>query len=540
MQIEPIHVRQTNKLVADYRNNESSIMQFFDYRFTNDDFIQRVSDIKSRSYKREDLAKVLYRMNKHWGAGEATFANIERLRDESSVVVVGGQQAGVLTGPLYSVNKIISIIQLAKQQEAKLQVPVIPVFWIAGEDHDFEEINHVFLPSGVHMKKWKLPQRIIQKKPVSTIAINQQDAERWLQDVFGELEETDYTKNLYRTVCSCLEQSSTYVDFFARLVFVLFKEEGLVLLDSGNTDVRRLESDYFLDIIKNQPEISSGVYKQLNKLYELDYHIALDIQSNDGHLFYHQNGERILLVRDKDGNWVGKQNQLQLTEEEMLAIAKDNPELLSNNVVTRPLMQEMLLPTLGFIGGPGEISYWSALKPAFSALNMKMPPVLQRLSFTFISNKIEKLINRYEISLEEAISAGVDHLKLRWLQTRQSVPIQEMADELKKSVDKLHEPLRMAAKDIRSDLGALAEKNLFYIQRDIDFLKKRIEKATEEIFANQIREFDLINQVIYPLGGLQERTWNPLPWLNKYGMEMLTELPHQECSLADGHYVVKL
>src|SRR5699024_11029072 len=118
----------------------------------------------------------LEEMNEQWHAPQATFRNIERLKDSNSVVVIGGQQAGMLTGPLYTIHKIISIIQFAKQKEAELNVPVIPLFWIAGEHHDFEEINHIIVPisgiSGVSMKKDKLKKPVIERMHASSITVD--------------------------------------------------------------------------------------------------------------------------------------------------------------------------------------------------------------------------------------------------------------------------------------------------------------------------------------------------------------------------------
>ncbi len=99
-----------------------------------------------KNIDRDKLTEALTEMNKEWDAPESTYKAIERLKEENSAVVIGGQQAGLLTGPLYTINKVLSVIQFAKQQESKLNVPIIPVFWIAGEDHDFDEINHVFCP----------------------------------------------------------------------------------------------------------------------------------------------------------------------------------------------------------------------------------------------------------------------------------------------------------------------------------------------------------------------------------------------------------
>src|SRR5699024_2892510 len=141
----------------------------------------------------------------------------------------------------------------------------------------------------------------------------------------------EHTRTLYETVKECLNHSTTYVDFFASFIYKLFIDDGLVLIDSGNRPLRRLESDYFIEFIKHQPEISASVYKTQQQLIQLGYEIPLDMKQTDAHLFVHINGERILLNRNEIGEWIGKQNEIKLTTEEMISIAKNKPEMLSNN-----------------------------------------------------------------------------------------------------------------------------------------------------------------------------------------------------------------
>ncbi len=145
MHIEPIRLNSNNKFLQDYKKQSDELMKYFDYLpYDKDVYTQRVQDLKERTFDRDGLANVLKTLNKRWNGSNATFQNIEMLKNEESVVVIGGQQAGLLSGPLYTIHKIISIIQFAKEQEQKLNIPVIPVFWIAGEDHDYDEVNHVF------------------------------------------------------------------------------------------------------------------------------------------------------------------------------------------------------------------------------------------------------------------------------------------------------------------------------------------------------------------------------------------------------------
>lgn len=541
MRIHTIPIQTQNKLIQDYRNENENIMRHFDYNpFEPDVFQKRLKDIQDKNVDRKQLTDVLHSLNTKWNAPSSTLANIERLKEEDSFVVIGGQQAGLLTGPMYTINKVISIIHLAKQQEEQLQVPVIPVFWIAGEDHDFDEINHIFLQDTTRMKKYKLLQRVIEKQAVSNIAIDDVKAGEWINTLFAELNETSYTKDLYHAVKTCQTNSRTYVDFFAQIIFRLFDREGLVLVDSNDSQVRELESSYFVNLIENQPKTTDAISDSFAEITKLGYPLSIDVDTNDANIFYQKGNERVLLIRNANGDWIGKNNEVRITNEEILSIAKSKPELLSNNVMTRPLMQEMLFPSLAFIGGPGEISYWSVLKGAFHANDMKMPPVIPRLSFTIIERRVEKLLNNYQISAEHAINNGVIGIKKDWLAKKSNPPVEQIATELKQTIDQAHEPLRELAQSIRSDIGDLASKNLDYLIRDVAFLEKRISKSLEEKYDMEMNEFNQLQLALRPNDGLQERTWNPLPWINRYGIDFINQLADQSCSYEKEHFLVYL
>ena len=539
MRITPMKIEQRNQLINDYCNKDHDVHTYFDYQDTKGDLTRRINELMNRSFARKELSDVLIHMNKKWGAPEQTIHNINRLKQSDSVVVIGGQQAGLLTGPLYTIHKIVSIITYAKQQEIEFNRPVIPVFWIAGEDHDYLEVNHVHMFHDGKMEKVLLDEQPLKKIPMSHKPINHQTGEKWLQHVFSLLKETEHTKELYFQMREALSQSNTIVDFFARTLFTLIREEGIVLVDSGAPEIRQLESDYFVQLIKNQEKLSTITYETHKQLLYKGYSIDLDLEEKSGHLFYHHKNERILLFRDEE-EWVGKQHEVSFTTDELLSIAKEKPHLLSNNVVTRPLMQDLLFPTLAFIGGPGEISYWSVLKGAFHALNIKMPPVIKRLSFTLVTTQIEDKLEKYGLSLKSVIENGVDSYKQRWLQSQSHPPFHEMFKQFKKTIQHTHQPIHEVAQYIRKDLGLLAENNLQHIFRHIDYLEGRMKCVLEEQYAGEMADFDYLNALLFPNQGLQERIWNPLPWLNEFGTDLIDNLLKQSFSLKDDHYIVYL
>lgn len=539
MQINPAPLHNQSRLIKDYRNQKAKLIDFFDYPPFGS-YQERIEHIKQREFDRKNLMNVLLKMNKDWDAPQQTLQNIKRLEAEDSTVVIGGQQAGLLTGPLYTINKVISIIQLARQKEKEFEIPVIPVFWIAGEDHDFEEINHVYLPNCHRMQKHKLNTLWNNKRPVSELPFDRKLVHEWMEQLFQVLPETEYTEDLYEGLHSCINLSNSYTDFFARILLHLFKEEGLVLIDSANEDVRHLEQNYFITLIKKQPQISEGIHTSVRQLKNLGYELTLDAEKNDGHLFYHFHGDRILLIRNEEGNWVGKNGEVILSTEELIDTVKTKPQNLSNNVVTRPLMQELLFPTLAFVGGPGEIAYWAALKPAFHAIGIMMPPVIPRWSLTYIDRLTEKNAQKFDLTIEQLINEGVAEFRENWLQSKVTPPINELANDVKEKIEHAHQPLREMANEIRADISLLAEKNLQYLYREIEFLERKMNQAVEEKYVQELNMLHHLEMVLYPNGGLQERTWNPLPLINKYGSDWLKAILRTPLSLRDDHYIVYL
>lgn len=541
MRIQPIALTSENKIIQDYRKQTEQILHKFHYNpYDQEEYNRRFQDLNTRTYKRKELASHLKRVNQTWGAPDQTLQNIDRLEQENSVVVVGGQQAGLLTGPLYTIHKIISILVMAEEQERELGVPVLPVFWIAGEDHDYDEINHIHMPYTPRMKKFKVLQKQTEKSAVSEMVMDQEALKTWLYRIFTQLQETNLTKDLYSIISEELMEAETFVDFFANLVFKLFPSKGLILMDAQNPELRRLESDYFTKIIEAQPRISDGVVRSLHQSAQQGYAVNLEADYNDAHLFYKHNGDRVLLIREENGDWVGKQGECRLTTEQLLQVAEEQPELLSNNVVSRPIMQELVLPTLSFIAGPGEVGYWSALKPAFEALEIQMPPVTPRLSITLLDRKREKWMDRHMVSVEDAINAGVSENKSQWIAMQSYPPIEQLSDEVKKAIERAHQPLKEKAHAIRDDIGQLAEKNLFYLFRDVEFLQEKMEKALEDKHARELSVFDEIDLTIHPEGGLQERVWNILPWVNQYGLTMAEDLCSLPYDWKKAHHVIYL
>lgn len=535
--IQPIQFNQHSNFIDDFRNHKEQATNFFSYK-PYESLASRHAYVMKQSYPREQLVDALKQMHENWDAPKHTFTYIETLLDEESTVVIGGQQAGALTGPLYSMNKLVSIIAYAREQEKKLKKPVLPVFWIAGEDHDFEEINHVFIHEKNKLHKHRIHQIVSEKATVSSIEIDHGIVGKWVDVVFASLEETVHVRDVYHLVHRCLQASETYVDFFARMLFELLPNESFILIDSADPRTRNIEKPFFEQLIMQQQQIATSIYQTDVSFTREGYDSIVEISPNDGHLFYHLDGDRILLERDTRNKWVGKQDEISFTNEELLHIAKENPHLLSNNVMTRPLMQEMLFPTLAFVGGNGEITYWALLKGAFQAVDCEMPPVIPRLSFTYIDQKTDDLMKRLHVDVTEAIENGVHTQQLHFIRKQSVPPVDTMMSTFKEQIKQLYEPLHKFAGGIRVDIEELAEKNEEIVLRELTYLQKRMQQATEEQVSQIIKQYDFLNTNLHPHGGLQERVWNPVPLLVEQGLSIFERLLQKDFDFFQTHYVV--
>jgi bacillithiol synthase len=526
MEILEISLPSVTPLATDYIEGLFPIKAGFDYDIHNDSvFKERLNEIKERVYPRQELVNHLLRYHQKFKTGSQTLDNIHKLLDPSSVVVIGGQQAGLLTGPLYTIHKIISILTLAKEQEKALAVPVVPVFWIAGEDHDFAEINHVYVAEKGKVKKKTYPQLFSEKRMVADLPVDKQLCLEWIKEIIETYGETDTTNQLLALFEDSLHEADTFVDFFASLILRMFAAEGLVVINAADPELRGIEREFFVKFLHRHQAITKALLAQQEELGKMGYKRTIDVQEQAVHLFYHHEGERLLLeYDDKDQQFYSKKREVSLTYEQLLLLAETKPQVFSNNVVTRPLMQEFLFPTLAFIAGPGEIAYWAELKQVFSLFNFKMPPVVPRLNMTIIERSIHTDMEEVGLTVSDVLTGGTEKAKEEWLRNQFNYPIEELFANAKASLEEIHRPLREIGMEIDRGLTDLLTKNANFIQSQIDFLHQTLQRRLEQKYEVELRKFTRIEMALAPNRAPQERIWNIFYYINKYGLDFVDRL----------------
>jgi bacillithiol biosynthesis cysteine-adding enzyme BshC len=542
MELHTTAVPAANRFASLYIEKSGIVKPFFHYDLAKAGvFRQRYDDIMNKTYNRDGLADCIAAFMDRLPASGATARSLEKLRNPQSAVVIGGQQAGLLTGPLYTIHKIITIITFAEQQEKKLGIPVVPVFWIAGEDHDYQEINHLYMKEDDVLKKVTYPEQFENKKMASEIRFHKEIMKDWIRQVFASLGDKPHTKEMLVLLDEAADHADTLVDFFAFIVASLFQEYGLLLIDSANPFLRKLEKPHFSRLIGLNEEIARAVLSVQGDLGRMGFERAIDADENGANLFLNtENGRELLLYDPAEEVFISRGGEWRLTKEQMQAYLEEHPERFSNNVVTRPLMQEWLFPTLAFIAGPGEIAYWGELKGAFEAAGLAMPPVVPRLNITLLDRKTERDLEALNLTLEEVLQHGTEREKEQFLALMRDRHLDELLEETKDSLLRHYEKIQARIHELDQGHIRLANKNLDFHLGQIDFLKRKVDASIRRKHEAVLKKYTEVEQMLRPDGHPQERIWNIFCFLCEYGRHFIDSLVKIPYDFNGKHHVIRI
>ncbi|GKU82372.1 bacillithiol biosynthesis cysteine-adding enzyme BshC [Niallia sp. NCCP-28] len=544
MEMLNLSLQSGNSFVTNYLSQTKGIMDFFHYSFSDDaSYKERVKELQSRQFMRNEVADYIEKYMEKFSQSKSVQESISKLRKKDSAVVIGGQQAGMLTGPLYSIHKVISIILLAEQKEKELGIPVVPVFWVAGEDHDYLEINHIYTPGKEKMKKTVYPEKVLEKKMASDILLDKKICKSWIEEVVESFGETEYSKPLLQLLKEAVDKSDTVVDLFSYLTMSLFQEYGLLLVDSGDKNIRLLEKEIFLQQINLFQGIAASVKEQQHIVENSGYSLVIEMSENPVNLFYYDETiqERVLLQYDaKEQLFIGKNSSIQFTVSQLKEIASEFPNKLSNNVVTRPMTQDLLFPTLAFIGGPGEIAYWAELKKAFEHLGIKMPPIVPRLNLTFLERGVEADIKELNLDLLDVLTHGTSEKCSEFLQSVSNEKVECLVKDIKEYIQQNYRKLEEEISKEEKGLLPLLAKNESFLISQLEFFEGKVESSVKIKHEVIVNKFNRIERNLKPEGSLQERIWNITYFLNKYGLDFLDNIMELPMEFDGKHKLIKL
>ena len=337
-----------------------------------------------------------------------------------------------------------------------------------------------------------------------------------------------------------VQKSETFVDFFAQMVMELFKNEGLLVIDSGYQGLRSLEKEIFISQIEQVTRINQCVKDVQHQLEDEGFNRSIEMSDQAANLFYYDEEykERILLeYNEGKQQFIGKNGALRFSVRNYCKLLSEFPWKLSNNVVTRPLTQEMLFPTLAFIAGPGEIAYWAELKQAFELFSIKMPLIVPRLNITLLDRSVESDFEELGLSLEEVLAKGTGKQQEAYLESVKDLELETLFQYTKKQ---LLENYGNIGQKLDKGLIPLFEKNQGKLMEQIEFMEGKLEDHLKQKHEVALSKFQRVDHSLRPIGAPQERILNALYYMNRYGISFLSELAYLNYEFDGKHKVIKI
>ena len=519
------------RLYADYLTAFDRVSRYYPRPpLARDWFADEVAKISYDNARRAKVADILERQNKAWGASPETLESIARLRRGASVIVTG-QQVGLFGGPAFAVYKAITAIKLAAEVTRQGH-DCVPVFWLATEDHDLAEINHTtLLAADGSLHRLETPTHGHEAAPVGDIKFGAEIESAVAQavDVLGESETTELLKKSYRA-------GETFGSAFARLFSGIFRHSGVVLLDASDPELHRLAQPVYQKALAQADPI---VYRLLAREHELEnagYHAQVNVTPESTLFFLVRDGARRVVHHENGGYKVG---DAKLTHADFEKEIAEHPERVSASVLLRPVVQDWLLPTLAYIGGPAEVAYFAQAAIVYDEVLGRVTPVLPRFSATLIEPKVQRLLEKYHLNVTDALH-GADAL-------REKIAAHALPKELDEHFQRAAGELDASLADIKAALQRLdptlvdaSEKAASKMRHQLQTLEQKAGRAQARRSGEVEQHVRVIADSLFPHKTLQERQVAGISFVARYGTELLLKLFDAAELRCPDHQLVRL
>lgn len=528
-----------SRLYGDYLAGREEAMQLFPHNPWEERAFRKAAE-RTLAFQRDrqTLVDVLAEQNERWQADEATQEQIERLGDEGSVAVVTGQQLGLFSGPLYTLYKALTAVRLAERLERELERAVIPIFWLADEDHDFAEIRSTtFAYNGdartVTYDDGRPPEA--NRGPVGRIVLEEEALSDVFETLEGVISPSPFQGEAIAIAREAYIAGRSMRDAFALLLRRMTAGTGLVILSADDPRLKASVAPILRKELENGSTTHAALVSQTERVESVGYHAQVD--PSPLNLFVFEEGERRAL-RSEGEEVVVQGGHQSMTQEEAVAWLDRSPEDGSPNVVLRPVMQDALLPTVAYVAGPGETAYSAQLREVYEQFGVPMPVIYPRLSMTVVEPGIEKVLNRYQLDIECV---------------RDDLPALHRRLALDGEGPNLDAAFSAAERDMNAVLDALRDPVVetdASLERALEAGKARIEKALSRLEKKTVRVrkrqhqdiFDRLaraNAALWPDRKLQERALSPLQLVARHGPNVFQRLVAAPPLDSSKHWIVR-
>lgn len=511
-------IPQTTKIFADYLYDFSKVSSFYPRSpHYGDWLVEQSQNMKYDAERRRQVAAVLARQNRGWGASEKTLANLAKF-EAGALAAVTGQQVGLLGGPLFTVFKVLSAVRLAEEASAK-GVPTVPVFWLATADHDLAEVNHAFLPGpGGEPERLTSSSAGIPGAPVGGIRFGDEIVAlvEHAAGLLGGGEAADWLRAAYRP-------GETFGGAFAKFYAKVFGGLGVILLDPDDAGLHGLAGPVLVAAIENAAVLNEGLLERGKQLTRAGYHEQVKVTPASTAVFSLRNGVRTAIHRSRTNGDAFEIGGEKILRDAVLQRIAEHPEEFSPNALLRPVVQDSLLPTLAYVGGPAEVAYFAQSAVLYEKLLGRVTPILPRFSATVIDAKQAGLLERYGLSLTD-LYGGAEAVLRRIAALTLPPQVQAEFDAAEKGLEGTLAGLRSTVTRLDPTLTDAAERASRKIQYQLARLRQRAANA--ELRRNEVlsRHAGVLSNALYPDKVPQEREFAAAQFLARYDAEFVTNV----------------
>jgi uncharacterized protein YllA (UPF0747 family) len=493
--IPPQQLPHTTKLFRDFNENFSAVKEFFAHR---PDLKGVASCAKGLDFPRDrrlTVAGILRDQNLRYGHGAETEANLKRL-EEGAVAVVSGQQVGLFGGPAYAFYKALSVIETARHLTDE-GISAVPVFWMAAEDHDVDEVRHTTWFANGKLYRLELPRP-------------------------AEILHSSYTRE------------DTYTSAFGKLFARLFGDHGLILLDPLDHRLHGVAAPILRAALAERDTLNELLLRRGKKLENGGYDEQVKVTSRSTLLFSLKGGKRqVITAANGNFNCGGKS----CPREEALRCMELGPENFSPNALFRPVVQDYLLPTVAYFGGPAEISYFAQSQVLYEKLLGRMPVILPRADFTLVDPKAGRLLKKYGLDVEDAWK-GKQELRKKMYGANVPKKLAREFDtnlrQTEKNLKKLHRAIAKVDPTVQGTITRVEKRMRYQLQR----LREKTGASLDRHEKILVQHEEFLENLLYPQKGLQSRDLCFLPFLARWGSEGLKELQKLASAKKPGQHCI--
>lgn len=508
------------RLFLDYLRDPLALRRFYPsaVRFHHELPLRATEVLTAQTTDRNALCQVLEESNVRWGAGPETLGNIQLLLEPDCLAVVTGQQAGLFTGPLYTIYKALSAVKLAgclRQRNTK----AVPVFWIATEDHDFLEVAKAeFIGRDCRLASVAVASDLhTEGQPVGRVVLDP-NIDAVVDGLLEALPVSEFSADLEALLRDAWKPGRGFGEAFAHMMTSLLGRHGLIFLDPLEPKLKQLAAPLYAIAAGRAQEIASAVEVRSRELEEAGYHAQVLASANSFPLFLHDeaSGARHALTRTDDGKYKAKGVASEYTAEELSQLASSHPQRFSPNVTLRAVVQDFLLPTIAYIGGSAEIAYFAQTAEVYRTLGRPLTPILPRSSLTMVERHTSRVLERYNLGLAD-LFAGPENLFSRIVEEHLGADtaksFTETGESMNEQLDKLREKLRAVDPTLADALETGRRK----INYQLEGLRSRFHRAQMSRDEAAHRQLQRAFDQLYPEKALQERHINVTSLLARHG-----------------------